>query len=110
MSGLDISDVPEVQRRPTVTVEPCVNFGRPTVRGRPVVALARTVWGGQSVLDTAEDFGLTRAEVLAACWFMGRYGINGPAYVKRWGAWAAAVESDLWHSRFDVPDPPAKEE
>ncbi len=110
MSGLDTSATPDCggELRPQVTVEPCMRFGLPHVRGVSVDAIGARVWAGDSVEATAEDFNLRREDVIVACWYVARHGT--PADRRRWKAWLTAVETGLWRGRFDVPDPPAKEE
>lgn len=112
MSGLDVSDMPEVllveDNRPRVTVEPCVRFGYPHVGGVPVDSLAGSVLVGSSAAETAEDYDLRREDVIVACWYLARHGPR--AYKRRWKVWLAEVETELWHGRYDVADPPSKED
>lgn len=89
--------------RPAVTVQPGVNFGHPMVGGCPVETVAGRVWAGDSVNDTAEDFGLSREQVLLACWYYARW--YAVAYSDRWTAWAGAAE-DALAARRDFTDPP----
>lgn len=102
--------------RPVVTVEPGVGFGRPTVRGISVEVLAGMVWAGDSVDELAEQYEITRYEVLVACWFQARHGHFGRgrddvAWKAAWRPWLEAVEEPLWRGQYDqVPDPPHKEE
>lgn len=86
--------------RPVVTVQPGVNFGHPMVGGSPVETVAGRVWAGDSVDDTAEDFGLTRERVLLACWYYARWGESD-----RWNEWADSAE-DALAARRDFRDPP----
>lgn len=94
--------------RPVVTTDPAVRFGYPTMRGVPVEAIAEHVWEGSSLDSIAEDFGLTREQVLVACWYQGIHGTR--AWRQRWKSWATEAHKELWHSRYDVPDPPSREE
>ena len=94
--------------RPVVTTDPAVRFGRPAVRGVSVVAVASQVWGGETVGSVAEDFGLTREQVIVACWYQGIHGTRG--WRQRWKVWATEAHKELWRSRYDVPDPPSREE
>jgi uncharacterized protein (DUF433 family) len=92
--------------RPFVAVDPAMRFGRPTVNNTRLSVEAATehVWAGGSVGEVAEEFDVTRQDVLVACWYAGKYGTK--AWRRRWGKWADVVHDELWHSRYDVPDPP----
>lgn len=104
---------------PFIAVCPAMRSGQPTINGTrlPVDAVVGLVWA-QGVDVAAEDYDLTRADVLIACWFAGSYGLPGRRealfpvrlWPKRWGAWAVEVHQALWSvSNVDyeaVPDPP----
>jgi uncharacterized protein (DUF433 family) len=94
--------------RPVVTTDPAVKFGEPTVEGRPVEALASQIYAGDSLDSVATGFDLTREQVLVACWHQGHHGPR--FWRRRWGAWAAQAHKELWNSRYDIPDPPSREE
>lgn len=92
--------------RPTVTAAPGVRFGRPAMCGISVDAITETAWTG-SVDQACTDFGLSRGEVLVACWWAGRYG--APRWRRRWAGWAGDAEVLLARGDVDygaVPDPP----
>jgi uncharacterized protein (DUF433 family) len=107
---------------PQVVVNPAVRAGQPQIKGIPVVALCDVVWAGESVDRVADDYNLTRADVLVGCWYAGMLGLPGerrkvlaatPLWRKRWGAWAEKVTAALWSPpvKYDViPDPPNEEE
>ncbi|MFD0968095.1 DUF433 domain-containing protein [Plantactinospora endophytica] len=102
--------MPADQDRPVVVIDPALAFGRPQIKGVTTGALAGRVMGGDSVNDVVEDFGLTRREVLLACW---HEGIQGE-FQRQWGGWAAEVHAALggWEP-LDVdalPDPPSRDE
>ncbi len=100
-----------------------MRFGAPTIRNSQVSveAVVGMVWAGEQVDVVADEYGLTRADVLVAAWFAGTYGLPGrrrqlaatPLWRRRWGAWAESVQEDLWRaSTVDysaIPDPPSKD-
>lgn len=93
--------------RPYVSFDPAVDFGGPTISGASVETVAGMVWAGDSVDETAGEFGLTRHHVLVACWWIGTH---GPwRWRRRWGRWAKTAHAELWwrHGRYEtIPDPP----
>jgi uncharacterized protein (DUF433 family) len=100
--------------RPHVTVDPAQNFGEPTINGVPVATLTGMIWAGDSVDFVAEDFDLTRPQVLVACWFQTRHGRFGRsrddvAWKRAWKPWLDDNEEQFWHSRHgEIPDPPSR--
>lgn len=95
--------------RAVVSIDPGVRFGRPHIGGISCEALAETVYGGDTCEDVAAVYGLTRAEVLTACWWAGLEG--PPKWRRRWAAWAAGVHPELAKRAYDtIPDPPDYEE
>lgn len=100
---------PAADHQPVVSVDPAVRFGRPHMRGISCEVLAGGVYGGDTCEDVAAVYGLTRAEVLTACWWAGLEG--PPKWRRRWAAWAAGVHPELAKRAYDaIPDPPAYEE
>lgn len=93
---------------PVVTVDPAVRFGFPAIRGISTDAIAGVVWAGESLATVADEYDVTREEVLVACWFEGTHGER--KWRKRWGAWAEQVHGEFSNSRYDVPDPPTGED
>ncbi|MEV2239602.1 DUF433 domain-containing protein [Micromonospora sp. NPDC049891] len=93
--------------RPTITIDPAVRFGHPHVRGIPTDSVAGMVWAGEGVATVADEYDMTRHEVLLCCWWEGSQG----AYRRRWRVWAESVHPALggWVKPLDVdalPDPP----
>ena len=103
--------------RPVVTVDPAMNFGAPSIRGVRVGTIGELVWAGEAVDTVAAEYDLTCEQVLTACWFLGRFGIEdalpaarfGAVWRKRWGTWAWEVDGAMWRGEYDlVPDPPTR--
>ena len=103
--------------RPVVTVDPRMNFGAPSVRGVEVGTIGELVWAGEPVGMVCANYDLTREQVLTACWFLGRFGIedatpsmrHGAYWRARWGTWAWAADDAMWRGRWqDVTDPPTR--
>lgn len=99
-------------RRPVVSVDPAVRFGYPQVRGVPTDAAAGMVWAGEDVATVADEFNLTRAEVLVACWYETRHERPRNGYRAAWQRqWLEQAEWAMWHGNWDdVPDPPSKQD
>src|SRR5688500_2671067 len=90
--------------RPRVVFDPRIQFGEPHIGGASVAVLGEQVWAGASVDETADEFRVTRADVVVACWWLGRHGSKG--WRRRWKGWAVKVDPELWAGRFDVEGPP----
>lgn len=96
--------------RPHVRAEPGIRFGQPNVKGVSAEVLGDLVFAGDPVDEVAEDYGMTRGDVLVACWYLGMYG--GKAWVRRWRSWCNDVYDLLARNNPDytaVPDPPSRE-
>lgn len=96
---------------PVVVADPRYRFGRPSVGGISTDAVAGMVMSGESVADTADEYGLTRHQVLLACWHEGLQG----KFQREWGAWATEAHQMLggWIKPFDlaaISDPPCRAE
>lgn len=70
------------------------------------------LWAGDAIDVVCDEYGLTRHQVLVACWYEGSQG--QPRYRRRWKRWADDAHSMLggWTKPFDVnaiPDPPVPE-
>lgn len=105
-----------------ISIDPAMRSGQPTVNNTRlhVQAVADVAWA-EGVDVAAEEYELTRADVLVACWYAGTYGLPGRRrslfpvrlWVKRWGAWADGVHQALWSvAAVDyeaIPDPPLAE-
>ncbi|MEV5819385.1 hypothetical protein AB0L22_09430 [Micromonospora haikouensis] len=98
-----------------IVVDPALRFGRPSVGGVSTVDVAGMVMGGTGVAETAAEYGLTRHQVLLACWHEGLQGV----YQREWKAWAEQVHPTLagWTRLAGrdkpanvngTPDPPAR--
>lgn len=95
--------------RPHVRVDPAQRFGQPAVRGISCDAIADMLIAEEDVDVVADEYGLTRADVLVACWYLGLYGT--PRWRRRWWTWASDVAGPaMWDIRtveYDaIPDPP----
>jgi uncharacterized protein (DUF433 family) len=90
--------------RPHVRIEPAMRFGQPAFHGVSVDAIAGMVYAERGLDVVAGEYGLTRAQVIVACWYVGTYGDR--RWRRRWGAWSKSVHGELWHCHYDVPDPP----
>ncbi len=78
--------------RPHLRVDPGVRFGDPCVRGVSVYDIAGMLTAGETVAVVADDYSLTRADVLLACWFLGRH---GPLeWRERWGVRVGPLRSE----------------
>jgi uncharacterized protein (DUF433 family) len=92
---------------PHVAVNPAMRFGRPNVRGVSYYALVDLIGAGEDIDVIADDFGMTRGDVLVACWYADLYGTRTE---KTWlKEWAEASGVLMWRGNWDaVTDPPAK--
>lgn len=61
---------------PHVQVDPAVQFGRPCIAGTRICVdvVAEQVYAGDPVDAVADDFDVSRADVLVACWYVARHG------------------------------------
>lgn len=100
------------KHRQQIVVDPSVQFGQPCVSGRRITVeqVASMWWSGYgSLTEIALDYpGIDRAAVLAACWYVARYGSR--TWRKRWADWLTPADAALWDSTFidveDIPLPP----
>lgn len=102
-----------VDEQPHVRVQPGVRFGYPHIRGIPTDAIAGMVWAGEDLAVVGDEYGLTRGEVLVACWFEGTHGRPRSGFRRAWRGWAFDVGKQMWRPIVDytaVPGPPTKEE
>ena len=107
--------------RPYVSVGPAMRSGQPCVNNTRlrVEDAAGMAWV-EGVDVAADEYDVTRGDVLVACWFAGTYGLPGRSLAltrtwrDRWGAWAREVHGALWETSSvdygEVPDPPARDE
>ncbi len=95
---------------PRIVVDPAIRWGRAVVEGTPTatVDVAGMITGGDTVADACDEYGLTRHQVLLACW---HEAVNGD-YQQQWGKWGAGVGHTLAYggpAEVDaLPDPPAR--
>lgn len=64
---------------------------------------------GEDLEVVADEYGLTRGDVLVACWYLGLYGTR--RHRRLWKAWATAAHEQMWHAvDYDrIPDPPIRD-
>jgi uncharacterized protein (DUF433 family) len=98
-----------VMTRPLITTDPAVNHGQPMVGPAPVDAVCARIWAGEPLADVAADYGISREQVLVACWWQARYGT--PTWRRRLAVWFdIRVVIGLIEGEYDaIPDPPTKE-
>lgn len=105
--------------RPHVSVDPAVQFGHPCIAGTgaPVDVIAERVYAGEPVTAVADDYDVTRADVLVACWYVARHGTGDGLGLRTklraaWQPWLLANESTLagFHGLGpdDADDPPTE--
>jgi uncharacterized protein (DUF433 family) len=98
---------------PVVTVSPAHRFGRPAIKGISCEAIAGMVMAGEDVGAVAADYGISRHEVLLACWHEATFGLQR-TYRRGWRAWADRIAPKLAGlAPFDPatePGPPDKHE
>lgn len=95
--------------RPHVRCEPGVRFGQPHVKGISVDRIVEMVVVGEwnSLRD---DYGLSRGDVLVACWWWADRGRSRDRAARAWKFWATANFDAMAGGRWDaVPDPPEVE-
>jgi uncharacterized protein (DUF433 family) len=88
--------------RPFVVVDPAQNFGRPALsRTRVAVGdVVAVLLAGEDPDSLCADFGLTRGDLLVACWFAARYGVEGRPRGE-WAAWLEEWEPVIWRASCD---------
>lgn len=95
--------------RPVITIDPEVRFGRPHIQGISCDAIAEHIMAGEDPAEVATTYGLTRAEALLACWWIGINGIGRLGHY--WTDWAETNHTALAHGQYDqIQDPPAQTE
>lgn len=94
--------------RPWIILDPAQNFGHPALgRGRVKVSdVLDRLDAGENWRAVADDYNLTRADLLTACWFDARYGV-GTEPRADWLDWWEAYEPALWKAANydDIPLP-----
>lgn len=93
--------------RPRIIVDPAVRWGRPHLEGThtATVDVAGMVVAGEPVDVVADEYALTRHQVLLACW---HEALNGGIRRSGWLAWATRAHPLLSDPAraAGVPDPP----
>lgn len=91
-----------------ISLDPAMRSGRATINHTrmPAEVLADYVWAGDSAEYVAEVYEVDRADVLVACWYQARWGTR--TWRRRWADWLETADEALWHSRYDIPDPPGR--
>ncbi|MEO3856185.1 DUF433 domain-containing protein [Acrocarpospora sp. B8E8] len=97
--------------RPYIVIDPAQNFGQPAI-ARTRVQIAHIIdWleSGDLVHVVQDEYGLTRADLLVACWFEARYG-TGAHPRDEWLDWLEDHEPALWSAKGyeEIPFPPMK--
>ncbi len=94
-------------RRVAVVADPGVNHGYPSIRGVPVMNITGRILGGEDPMQVGVDYGLSRAEMLTACWHTARFGLRADR--RHWADWLNGVEEAMWSGRGyeAMPFPPA---
>lgn len=95
--------------RPHVRTDPAQRFGQPAVKGISVEAIGSMVIAEQNVTTVADEYGLTRGDILVACWWLGLYGSK--SWRRLWRDWANGTAGPaMWRAATvnydDIPDPP----
>lgn len=91
---------------PHVAIDPTIQYGQPCIGGTRITTetLAGRVWAGDTVDDTAFDFGLSREAVLVACWWESRY-----APYDGWFDWGLGARPLMNRGDWGlIADPPAR--
>jgi dihydrofolate reductase len=95
-----------VTDHPVVECDPRHRFGAPCIGRTRTADIASMVLAGETVAAVADEFGLTRGQVLVAVWHEGTHGHK--RHRRRFGPWARQVEELLAKAEPDydaVPDP-----
>jgi uncharacterized protein (DUF433 family) len=91
----------------SVQVDPLHRWGEPQVKGINVDSIAGAVWAGESVATVADEYDLTEADVLVACWYMGRHGPK--PWRRKFAEWSKGYEIACV-KRLPPADPPSRED
>ena len=110
--ALEFVGTPTEWSPPRVVAHPGRCSGQPTVGESriPAEMVAEVMWQhGMGEAESQWEPIVDRYGVLAACWYMTRYGSR--TWRKRWAEWLQTAEPELWHvtqDRWDsCPDPPS---
>lgn len=76
---------------PAVHFDPRYGFGRGQIRGVSTDAIAGMLFAGETAEQVCDDYGITRHELLVACWFEGAHGSDEERLHAGWRQWADEV-------------------
>lgn len=89
---------------PRVTVSPTEGRGLSLINGQQTDVIAELILLGR---DGGEMLGLTKHEVIVACWYEAMHGV--PMFRNQWAMWARYVQIELGRGELgleDIPMPP----
>ncbi len=94
MTAKTLAEFEQCVVEPIITCDPRRQFGRPCVEGTriPADAVAGCVFGGDSVDEVADDYGIARIQVLWCCAWWVQEGHLKPYRGERRKLWAAWTE------------------
>jgi uncharacterized protein (DUF433 family) len=104
---------------PYVSIDPKLKFGQPCIHGHRITAeqIADMYWhmGEDMQGEILDAYDMTRAEVIACCYWAAQYGTRQRR--TRWQAWLTAAWDNTreghgwWSEQFeDVPLPPTRKQ
>jgi len=105
-AALKVLNDERTKGRPFIAIDPAMRSGEPTINHTrlPVDAVLGVLAAGESIEHAMDDYDVTRADILVACWYEGTYGSRKRR--RQLGAWAKEAHGLLWNGKFDeVTDP-----
>lgn len=92
-----------------IVFDPAIQLrGTPTIEGHTLSAEQMAWIMYEHGKDEIYDYDLTHEEIIAACWWAGRW---GPRKLRKaWAAWGIEAGAHLWHGCINVPLPPTRAE
>lgn len=95
-----------------VDVHPGVYSGEPVLEDTrmPVLLVVEIYWS-HGIAEVMYDHGISRQNVLVACWYMARHG-RSRVWRQRFAEWLKVADDALWHASDWVtcPLPPTEAE
>jgi uncharacterized protein (DUF433 family) len=90
-----------------IVMDPAQNFGHPALASTRTRVEHVIAWldAGETVSTICAEYGLTRGDVLVACWFEARYGV-GAHPRDEWLDWLEEWEPVLWSVPCDYETVP----
>lgn len=78
----------------SISIDPTRKYGDPRIGGTQILAVnpAGLYLAGETAETAQYEYGITRAQLLVACWYLG---IRGGTQWRQWRAWAEQVWSAL---------------